>query len=567
MQEHNFDEILDYLCSGIMSKSEKQNVRDELYDHLMCRYETNLAVGMDEERATQSAINDLGDKTVIKYRLSQVHSYYPKLSMKKAMNLLIIGYVLMTFQINFFTGMGEITKFIGNVIMLVGVYCISKANKRLKQAFYIDLTGFAVEYLSVAVQPLAISDNLYLSTAFSLAGSILNLLFWIFIAVGLNDLVKPYLSEYKKKIPIGFMGFCQFCVAGSVIILHLAAFSSDKLLTDYRDEELFFLTPFIVISAVVTLFVLCRVSKCLWQSDHEYKIEDSLAQKWIAALLAIAFFVVPRVAIDVLLANQKAEVLDFTIEDCKMNDKEYERICGNLLSYGIPENIVYSLPKSEIKNYSRSVNKNELSDEVKNFVHESVSTFSTSVCNDVMIKFSTCAIGMTDESGYPLIRVLSWIDYQSSCDYTYSDAVFWEYHEARNIPLNYDGEYNGNFLLILSDDDGKIVKNEPLDIYSDKNALTDRMTGVRFEGKRELLIIHAEDFGLASSWETRNANYAFEFFHRKTPFSIFYPSPLMLYEASDYFDYFEYRRMHVTSYISWVIPGEEYKQYIATEGI
>ena len=55
MSEHKFDEILDYLCSGIISKKEKQAVRDELYDHLMTEYEINLACGMSENQAAEAA--------------------------------------------------------------------------------------------------------------------------------------------------------------------------------------------------------------------------------------------------------------------------------------------------------------------------------------------------------------------------------------------------------------------------------------------------------------------------------------------------------------------------------
>lgn len=559
MQEHNFDEILDFLCSGIMSKSERQSVRDELFDHLMCRYETNLAVGMDEEKATESAINDLGDKTVIKHRLSQVHSYYPKLSMKKAMNLLTVGFVLMTFQINFFDGMGDIIKLIGNVIMLVGVYCISKASKRLKQAFYVDFAGFAVSYLSVAVQPFAISDNLYVSTAFSLLGSVLNLLFWIFFSLGLNDLVKPYLPEYKKKIPIGFMGFCQSCVLGVWIILHLTAFSADKLLTDYNGEELLFVIPFIIFSAVVTLFVFRRVSKCLWQSDHEYKIEDSYGKKWVAAILAFAVAVVPIVGVDIFRATQKSHTSLHSIEDFDMPQSEYERICTNLLSYEIPEEVVYNLPKSEIKEYSRCVNKSEFSEEqLQRLDYPSQTSYiNLGYRIETEVGASVCAVGMLDENGYPYVRVLSWLNYAGEGK-LFDDAVFWEYHQDRLMPLNYSGQHNESFLLILSEENGKMLKNEPLDVYTDKNAVTDRMTGARFESKENLLVIHAENFWVTNPQTESMANYMFNFCHRNTALAFYYRDPSMLYKNSvTSNNAVGYNMRQAMMLISWAFSGYE----------
>lgn len=92
MNDNRFDEILEYLCSGIMSKKERENVKDELYDHLMTKFEINLATGMDEEQAAESAIDALGNRYVLRGNLSKVHSYFPALSVKKAMTLLLVGF-------------------------------------------------------------------------------------------------------------------------------------------------------------------------------------------------------------------------------------------------------------------------------------------------------------------------------------------------------------------------------------------------------------------------------------------------------------------------------------------
>ena len=53
--QQRFDRFLDYVCGNIISKRERENARNELYDHLMCIYECNLAQGMDEEHAAIEA--------------------------------------------------------------------------------------------------------------------------------------------------------------------------------------------------------------------------------------------------------------------------------------------------------------------------------------------------------------------------------------------------------------------------------------------------------------------------------------------------------------------------------
>ena len=93
MNENRFDEILEYLCSGIMSKKERENVKDEIYDHLMTKFEINLATGMDEETAAESAEKALGNRFVLREKLSKVHSYFPALSFEEtAHNYDTLGY-------------------------------------------------------------------------------------------------------------------------------------------------------------------------------------------------------------------------------------------------------------------------------------------------------------------------------------------------------------------------------------------------------------------------------------------------------------------------------------------
>ena len=64
--QQRFDGFLDYVCGDIISDRERENARNELYDHLMCTYECNLAQGMDEEHAAIEAENSMGDKNDVK---------------------------------------------------------------------------------------------------------------------------------------------------------------------------------------------------------------------------------------------------------------------------------------------------------------------------------------------------------------------------------------------------------------------------------------------------------------------------------------------------------------------
>lgn len=554
MQEHDFDEILDFLCSGIMSKSERQNVRDELYDHLMCRYETNLAVGMDEEKAAESAINNLGDKNTLRFKLSQVHSYAPKPTMKKAMNLLIFGYVLNSFHISFFEGMNEITTFIGTVCFIVALFCLRTANKKLKAAFYLKTLSAVLSWVIYAVDPIY-SLPFTFRAVIGVMTNLINPVYIILMILGLKELVMPHFGDYPKKIPFD-AGVLLNGMWGIInIVLYVLLIDSGELNTNL---ESIFLFALIVISVILNLFILVRSSKLLWNSDHEYKIEDSFAKKTVAALLAVAVAILPTVAVDISLANQKAETSSYSFDDSEMPYIEYERICSNLISYGIPEKIVYNLPETEILKYSDCINKNDLKDEILKYLGDPCYSCETGICNDVNAVFSACAVGMTDSDGYPYVRVLSWVDYRSTGK-GYDDALFWGYLPSKFILYNSYEAYEGDLLLILSEENGKILKNEPLDIYTDKDGLTERMSGVRFESKENLTIIHAETFGLAQRDEVTYSNYYFELAHRTSPFTLFYRSPVSAKENNARQNGIGYLMHYENTEIVWCATDSEEK--------
>ncbi len=560
MNENKFEQILEYLCSDIMSKGERQSVRDELYDHLMCRYEINLAVGLDEEQAEKKAIEELGNASTLRFKLGQVHSYAPKPTLKKAMNLLIFGYVLNTFNLSFFAGMKEITIFIGTVCVIVALFCLGKSNKKINYSFYVKSTASVLSWLIYAVEPIY-SVPFAVTAAVGVINNLLSPIYIILFLLGLKELVNPYIGGYPKKIP--FDAAVAFNVLWGILnnIIFIALINSGETSAEFQSILLFSIG---IICIIIDLVVMVRSSKLLWNSDHEYKIEDSSAKKTVAAFLAVVIAIVPTVAVDLALATEKAEISVYSIEDFDMPQSEYERICTNLISYGIPEKVVYSLPKSEIDEYSNCINMADYNAETQKLLEDAVSQYYTNVCNDVEIGFSTCAITITDDTGYPYVRVLSWIEYLSEGK-GYDDAVFWDYSQTHFLPQNYDEEYEGDFLLILSDEDGKIMKNEPLDIYSDKNALTERMTGVRFESKKDLLIIHAETFGLAECNGSSASNYLFEFCHRNSPFAFYHRSPLAAKENGVYRNTIGHRMTFVRSMILWAIPENELEEHNVTE--
>ena len=108
--------------------------------------------------------------------------------------------------------------------------------------------------------------------------------------------------------------------------------------------------------------------------------------------------------------------------------------------------------------------------------------------------------------------------------------------------------------IALEIPNGKIIKNEPLDIYTEKDGLTERMAGARFESKENLTVIHAETFGLSSNTGVSYTNYYLEIAHRVSPFTLFYRSPLSVKENSVRQNGIGYQMHFVNTEIAWCAP-------------
>ena len=154
--QQRFDGFLDYVCGNIISKRERENARNELYDHLMCIYECNLAQGMDEEHAAIEAENSMGDRNAVRAQLEQVHASFPELDFKKALALVTVGFVFMSFMLEVsYPLLKEVIQLFGMALVFAGTFCLRKASKRLGQSFAVFSAQFALFAANIILYPLS----------------------------------------------------------------------------------------------------------------------------------------------------------------------------------------------------------------------------------------------------------------------------------------------------------------------------------------------------------------------------------------------------------------------------
>lgn len=543
MDENRFDNILNFLCSGIMSKSERNSVKDELYDHLMTKYEINLAVGMDEEEATEEAIKSLGDKERVRFKLSQVHSYYPALSVKKAMTLFIAGYILMTFHVNFFEGMQQLTTFVGGIIFLVALFCFRTANKNLKCAFILRALHMLFSSMNYAFNPLFDDIQLYNIVA-GVVEILLNSASWFMIFLGLMHLAEPYKKDFNKPLRFGLCTFlsCVPSVAGGLLALALTR--GEQTTVNFTSDDIgiliipFFI--FIVIAFVLPLQLFLRLNKLLYASDHEYKVADSSFQKFAVGFFVIFAAVSLTFTGDYLYASRKAETKPYSVEDCNLSVSDYNEICNGLRTYNIPDEVIKKLPYSEISKYKGIVDYSDLSEKYELLIDNRINSpegyeeySGYEIIDYLSVSDNYYPVMISDENGVR-IRILSHFKYErideskAEPEY-YTDGICMYFNNRNNSIMpsyignidynNLDNNFNEDFLLLLSEENGILMENDPLVIY-DKEMVDVfpyvGIAGFEYEAKLGMDIFFATSYFVPNE-ETCYIYKDFKIVHRRLP--------------------------------------------------
>ena len=530
--QQRFDKFLDYVCGDIISDRERENTRNELYDHLMCTYECNLAQGMDEEHAAIEAENSMGDRNAVRAQLEQVHASFPELDFKKALALVTVGFVFMSFMLEVsYPLLKEVIQLFGMALVFAGTFCLRKASKRLGQSFAVFSAQFALFAANIALYPLSEKYS-WLPTVLLVGSYICAAVFWALFALGLKNLTNG--CEAAKHPPYSACIYLNAALNIANTILVLLAFSSGTFSADKNIKiEGFPALTFIIVAVaaiVVTLIMLIRANKLLFESGHEYTVESSSGKKAVLVICSFALVFILSGAVDFALAERKAETQPYNTHDISMSDSERDRIYAILSSYGISDDNIALLPDSELQKYSNAVNADKLDDTMKDLIanwnaHPEFSFKS----KDIEYNFERHEYCIIIDSGEPhnYIRTLYFLELQDSeqtrNDRKYVDGMIFNYTDATAsnylMPRNMGGEYNGDLFMILTEENDGLVENKPLNIQPDSDASINRINRVEFQLKDGMKIIYAAYLGEPSDDSSKilTANYTVQYVHRKLP--------------------------------------------------
>ncbi len=347
MSQPDFSEYLDKVCSGIQSKSKRQDVYSELLCHLWDNYERNIAVGMTEEEARQDAISKMGDRDTLTYRLGEIHSFSPANSMKSALSVFMLAFCMMSFP---FSSTAKMWVYcLGLMPMFSALLRMRKLNKSMNSAF----VTFCVSVLSdIVFYGIGIDREVsewYTGITLLLRFEV-RALMWLLMFAGLNRLFSEYDRPDKRVhlIPCGIYVGLMNAVTGIFMLLT-------------RGEEV--TIPSIILSGLYIFFFiyslvqLSRLRSALWDADGEYGIlpNDKKHKITITGTLAGCIaLVIAFTCISAFSFPDKREFVLHDLESAAQTDTA-EKARENMLSLGLPQAILDDLPDSEVVNYADAV--------------------------------------------------------------------------------------------------------------------------------------------------------------------------------------------------------------------
>lgn len=556
-----------------MSKKERQNVRDELFDHLMCKYETNLAIGMDEEKATESAINDLGNKNALKEKLQKVHWYYPAQSMKTAFYYLVMA--LIAPMITAVFGISEYLSEIAPIVSIASLmlefaayFMFRTVSKKFNAVFKLSAVSTFLTVVQTAFEPF-LNDYAVASIVVSAVTAVFAISRTILMFSALNELLKQNGNTKIIKETAIYYYACYIYSFGMFFGLTYRSSSSSGF------SGLF--SAFALVSFYILFIVkLLKISDILYKSEEEYKVDISgknvLSAVSVVCVLSFSLIFAGDYAYSATDINKSHDV-PYTVNDIGMTDMEYERICNNISSYGINEVYVSVMPKSEIIKYQNLVNKSELTESAQGLLDFHDDRFGTHVdtfdyyfgddmekqiTDNVMVSNYALGLGRS-ETGGQLVRFIKIFRILPGATPKYKDTVVFDEFSDRiheMFPLFDDTPRCGDTLVAMKLDGNKLYKRDVKILNEDK---TDKpIEGFVFDVEPGMIIIYATTRELRDPSSTLcNVNYTF--YHQKYPITF----PIRDVENIFLFDYFTELSTYTiyrynSSYHYYVMPDCEY---------
>ncbi len=332
-----FDEYTEYITRHIMSSKKKSEVCDEYYSHLLEEYERYTYLGKNHIEAQECAIESMGDKDIIKEQFGELYSVIPFKYMKSSLNLIIWGMLLSSFQIDIgFNGFTQIVEFIGTALLLFGLLKIRKTDSKLNIAFFMTVGIHFVGIIGAHIGRTLIEPASF-SVTLTLISVILTAVMYALLFMGIDNLCLSLKGDGLKppNLKLGYIFYCIMALLVVVAVLGL--------------YPILFAAP---VFLFLSVWQLRNARNVFANRNEEFELKSaiSIGEKAIYCVLIFAIAVTPIISMFSVAGSQpKTEIynpVDTNYTADEVNDVKLE-----MISLGMPEDILSDLPDSEIMKY------------------------------------------------------------------------------------------------------------------------------------------------------------------------------------------------------------------------
>ena len=501
----DFDSYVKEICKDIKSRPRREEVEEELLCHLEDNYERNINIGMTEEQARLNAISKMGDSELLSYYISQVNSDSPLKNMNSALIGIISGFVGLNFL---FSGVVKETAVaFGFILMFLPLLRMRKMNKRAEAALHF-FNFYALSQLFYYCISIGNILPQWVFYTYIIVNSLFEGLFWIFLFSSIYELCSNNLDEEAKKPRLVFCG----------VFYMLLSFLSGYILILSEGESVHiddFIMPLILIFMFIfTLVQLFRAKSLLWAADSEYGIESANKKNLAVYYCAGLFCLITIIGCNYFASTKEPVKAEHIIHDVSEKEqKQAEKIREKMLKWDVDPQIVEDLPDSEILNYKDA--------EFVSFGADGGSlggsSYDSGASSDLY--YYWFFIPDKEYEGNYDVRLLCYIEshYADKVKSLYRKGFYympWQnYSYGFDIfPLNFEDEFNGSYIGIITEEKGKKYNAEPFFTYRIKDTEegfpNDYPKGFEYREEKGQRVYFAIPFGVANPEEFEATIYA-----------------------------------------------------------
>lgn len=330
------------VCKGINSRRIKREVTDELFSHMMETYERNIALGMSDNEAQKDAVSRMGDEDAVAKTFKQLYPV-PTLAFIEEMTLSLAGGIALS-SFWWAWGFGEHTEGLCRLIRFVSVmiplFYFKKTNKFFKASFYFCFLNWFIVSTGFWLHNYFVGD-ITSRYVLLLIEFVLRCVTYSLIFCGIRAVEK---QVNDKKTVSNSPVLHIFLITASQFLCFLSA-TSGKLVMKLM---------FLGLAFVVAVFSLIKIYDSASLLDEidiqapQVKIKSRKYYLYRAVLGVI--LVVLSLLSTVSIFYRPAKTIDYVTQDAVVESNVAE-IRENMIALGLPQEIAYDLPDSEVEKY------------------------------------------------------------------------------------------------------------------------------------------------------------------------------------------------------------------------